>query len=53
MQNEISTIVSNCKVVLGKFRFGSVKRHLITSQPAIVAARKLIMYCKIANDKTK
>lgn len=37
MQLEVSCLVANSKVVLGHLGFGSVKGHLVTSEPPLVA----------------
>lgn len=38
MQLEVSRLVANSKVVLGHLGFGSVKAHLVTSEPPLVAS---------------
>lgn len=37
MQLEVSCLVANGKVVLGHLGFGSVKAHLVTGEPPLVA----------------
>lgn len=37
MQLEVSCLVANSKVVLGHLGFGSVKGHLVTREPPLVA----------------
>lgn len=37
MQLEVSRFITNGKVALGHLGFGSVKGHLITGEPALIA----------------
>lgn len=43
MKLEVAGLVSKGKVVLGQFRFGSVKSQLVASQPALVAQHSSCM----------